>query len=225
MHGIFDSHPSETGEYDQTWMGSSRKRESLHKKKGVHMHDSEHVRLALGHVIVVRPDPSWSECFSRERERLRPVLGRLAGDIQHYGSTAVPGLCAKPIIDMMAPVASLDQADELGKELASVGYSKIDAGFLQRRFFRRRDDRADLAYHLHLVVSPTWPLKNELLLRDWLIQHADVAREYEALKMNLAAAYGNDMPRYTEGKSAFIRRAVNDARLGFGLPAECDWNE
>jgi GrpB-like predicted nucleotidyltransferase (UPF0157 family) len=76
-----------------------------------------------------------------------------------------------------------------------------------------------------LVVSPTWPLKNELLLRDWLIQHSDIARVYEALKVKLAAAYGDDMPRYTEGKTSFLRRAVNDARLSLGLPVESNWDE
>jgi GrpB-like predicted nucleotidyltransferase (UPF0157 family) len=189
------------------------------------MHDREHARLALGHVSMAHSDPSWPECFSQERERLRPFLGRITGELQHYGSTAVPGLCAKPIIDMMAPVASLDQADELAENLAIAGYRKIDAGFFKRRFFRKIVEGTDLAYHLHLVVSPTWPLKNELLLRDWLIQYPDVARAYEMLKVMLAEVYGDDMPRYTEEKSTFIRRAVNDARLSLGLPVECNWEE
>ena len=126
---------------------------------------------------------------------------------------------------MMAPVTSLDQADELGENLATTGYCKVDAGFFKRRFFRKVVSSADLAYHLHLVVSPNWPVKNELLLRDWLIQHQDVARAYETLKVKLAAAYGDDMPRYTEGKSSFLRRAINDARLHMGLPAERNWEE
>jgi GrpB-like predicted nucleotidyltransferase (UPF0157 family) len=189
------------------------------------MRDPEEARRALGHVSLVPPDPSWPEHFSQERELLRPFLGGIADELQHYGSTAVPGLSAKPILDMMAPVASLDHADELGEHLAKAGYCKIDAGFFKRRFFRRRLEGADLAYHLHLVVSPAWPLKNELLLRDWLIQHPDIARAYEELKVKLAAAYGDDMPRYTDGKTLFLRRAVNDARLSLGLPLEHDWDE
>ena len=93
------------------------------------MHDREQARRALGHVSIVRPDPSWPERFSRERDLLRPILGRIADDLQHYGSTAVPGLSAKPIIDMMAPVASLEAADALGDQLAKIGYGKIEAGF------------------------------------------------------------------------------------------------
>jgi GrpB-like predicted nucleotidyltransferase (UPF0157 family) len=189
------------------------------------MYDLEHARRTLGHVSIARPNPSWPEYFSQERERLRPVLVRIADELQHYGSTAVPGLSAKPIIDMMAPVASLDNADALGKHLASAEYRKIDAGFFKRRFFRRKIEDSDLAYHLHLVVSPTWPIKNELLLRDWLIQHPEAARVYEALKVKLAAACADDMPRYTDGKTSFLRGAVNDARLSLGLPVECNWDE
>lgn len=189
------------------------------------MRNPEHARRALGHVSIAPSNPSWTESFSEERERLRPFLGHIADELQHYGSTAVPGLSAKPIIDMMAPVISLEQADNLGKHLTKAGYRKIDAGFFKRRFFRRKVKGADLAYHLHLVVSPAWPLKNELILRDWLIQHPEIARGYEALKVKLAKAHGDDMPRYTEGKTSFLQKVVNDARLDMGLPAECDWNE
>jgi GrpB-like predicted nucleotidyltransferase (UPF0157 family) len=189
------------------------------------MHDREHARRKLGHVSVVPPDPSWPKCFSRERELLRPVLGRITDELQHYGSTAVPGLSAKPIIDMMAPVASLDEAGGLGYQLEHIGYSKIDAGFFKRRFFRKKTEPSKTAYHLHLVVSPAWPLKNELLLRDWLIEHPAIANAYEMLKLNLAAEYGHDMPRYTEGKTFFLRKVVNDARVHRGLPPECDWDE
>jgi GrpB-like predicted nucleotidyltransferase (UPF0157 family) len=189
------------------------------------MRDIEDTKQKLGHVVIVPPNPSWPEHFSRERERLRPFLGHIAEELQHYGSTAVTGLSAKPIIDMMAPVASLDQADELGHRLSTAGYQKIDAGFFKRRFFRRQTDGAALTFHLHLAVAPAWPIKNELLLRDWLIQHPEAARAYEALKMELATAYGDDMPRYTEGKTAFLRSAVNDARLSLGLPIEHDWEE
>ena len=189
------------------------------------MHDVEHARRVLGDVALSPPDASWPICFLRERERLRPSLGSVADDLQHYGSTAVAGLLAKPIIDMMAPVASLAQADLLDASLASAGYEKIDAGFFKRRFYRRKPAEQDLAYHLHLVVSPAWPLKNELLFRDWLIQHPDVARAYQELKIELAAKYADDMPRYTQGKTAFLRRIVNEARLSRALSIEQDWEE
>lgn len=189
------------------------------------MRDPEETRRALGHVAIARPDPSWPRYFMEERERLRPFLGGLAERLQHYGSTAVPGLSAKPIVDMMAPVPSLARADAVGRKLAGAGYRAVDAGFFRRRFFRRAVEGADVAWHLHLVVATDWPLKDELLLRDWLIGHPEVARAYASLKAELAAAYGDDMPRYTEGKTLFLRRAVNDARVSAGLPLRDDWEE
>ena len=189
------------------------------------MRDPELVRLALGNVSLVRADPAWPEDFIRERDLLRLVSSGLADELQHFGSTAVPGLGAKPIIDMMGSVASLDEADALEDRLAKIGYSKIDAGFFKRRFFRKTIEGSGVVYHLHLVVSPIWPVKNELLLRDWLILHPDVARDYENLKVQLAAEYGDDMPRYTDGKTSFLRKVVNEARLSRGLPLESDWNE
>lgn len=190
------------------------------------MSDREEVRQALGHVSLAPPDPTWPLAFAAERERLRPCLdGPIADHLQHYGSTAVPGLSAKPILDMMAPVPSLAHADALQSPLARVGYRLIDAGFVKRRFFRRQPGDTPLACHLHLVVAPSWPLKNELLLRDWLIQHPQVARAYEALKIELALQHPHDMPRYTDGKTAFLRATVNQARLSRGLPLEEDWNE
>jgi len=116
-----------------------------------------------------------------------------------------------------------NQSGQLPNRNLDAGYQKLDAGFIKRRFFRR--NAANLAYHLHLVVSPTWPIKNELLLRDWLIQHPEVARAYETLKVELAAIYGDDMPRYTTEKTSFLRRTVNDARLCQGLSIEEDWDE
>jgi len=189
------------------------------------VHDRDFTRRTLGRVHIAPPDPAWPEQFLRERERLRPLLGRIADELEHYGSTAVAGLSAKPIIDMMGPVASLDQADMLSLSLVSAGYRKIDAGFIKRRFFRRDPEGAGPAFHLHLVVCPTWPLKNEIILRDWLSQYPEVARAYETLKMELALTNGDDMPRYTEGKTSFLRRVVNEARLSIGLAAEQDWEE
>lgn len=189
------------------------------------MHDAEAARRALGLVRIVPPDGAWPEHFSRERERLRPILGPTADQLQHYGSTAVPGLSAKPIIDMMGPTPTLAHADELGLALESAGYRKIDAGFFKRRFFRKEATGPEPAFHLHLAVAPEWPIKNEILLRDWLIEHPEIAQAYEGLKLRLAAVYADDMPRYTEGKTAFLRKAVNDARLKRGLPVVSDWTE
>ena len=74
----------------------------------------------------------------------------------------------------------------MSSALARAGYRAIDAGFVKRRFFRREPANGPPAYHLHLVVCSTWPIKNELLVRDWLVAHADVATAYADLKRRLA---------------------------------------
>jgi GrpB-like predicted nucleotidyltransferase (UPF0157 family) len=179
----------------------------------------------LGGVVLATADPGWPRHFGEERARLASVLGALAGELQHFGSTAVPGLDAKPVIDMMAPVAGLDEAEAFCAPLGAAGYAMIDVGFARRRFFRREPDGAASACHLHLVVCRDWPLKNELLFRDWLIEHPEAARAYAVLKARLAVRFGDDMRGYTEGKSAFIRDTVSAARAARGLPPETDWTE
>ena len=182
-------------------------------------------RDVLGTVSIAAPDPSWPDHFRTERTRLFAFIGQLAADLEHFGSTAVPNLKAKPIIDMMAPINALPVSDELAHSLSKAGYAAVDAGFSKRAFYRfaGRDTRP--ACHLHLVVAPSWPLKNELILRDWLIANPTLARQYETLKIDLARQFGDDMPRYTEGKGIFLRAAVDQARSAMGLAPETDWNE
>lgn len=189
------------------------------------MSTSGKTRNQLGEVSVTSPDETWPAQFEAERRRLLSVLGKSGKSLQHFGSTAVPNLKAKPIIDMMAPIASLPIDCELSRRLAEFGYIEVNAGFYKRAFFRRSGNGIEPAFHLHLVVAPNWPMKNELLLRDWLIANPDLATAYEALKLELARQFPRDMPRYTSGKTAFLRAAVNEARASIGLPPERDWDE
>ncbi|HEY3846688.1 MAG TPA: GrpB family protein, partial [Acetobacteraceae bacterium] len=82
-----------------------------------------------------------------------------------------------------------------------------------------------VVYHLHVITNAAWPDKNELLVRDWLIAHPNVAARYEALKVALARDRPDDMPAYTAAKSDFLRNVVNDARRSRGLPPQTDWAE
>ncbi|MEL7013270.1 MAG: GrpB family protein, partial [Pseudomonadota bacterium] len=146
-------------------------------------------------------------------------------DFDHFGSTAIPNLIAKPIIDMMTPVAHMDDARRCVLKLQDLGYHRVETDFAKRVLFRRDDGATGLAYHLHFALCPAWPVKNELLFRDWLRDHTDVAAEYAELKRRLAGESHGDVVRYTYGKSAFIRRVICDARAAAGLPAETDWSE
>ena len=170
-------------------------------------------------------DPAWSTYFEQEMARLSSASRVCLNDLQHFGSTAIPKLIAKPIIDMMAPVANLDEAHRCGHTLRSLGYCPVETDFAQRALFRRDDPFHQLAYHLHLVVCDHWPAKNELLFRDWLRTHEDAAMAYAELKRSVAVESDGDERRYTYGKSDFIRSIVCKARHAAGLPPETDWSE
>jgi GrpB-like predicted nucleotidyltransferase (UPF0157 family) len=186
---------------------------------------SESTRQIPGNVSLSPAHYLWPVHFRNERKRLAAFLGTLSSSLVHFGSTAVPNLDAKPIIDMMAPVATLAEAELQRETLKDAEYSLVEADFSKRRMFRRQTSVAESSFHLHLVVCPDWPIKNELLFRDWLVEHTDVAREYAALKRQLAIKFANDTSRYTVGKSDFIRRVVNTARVARGLPLELNWSE
>jgi GrpB-like predicted nucleotidyltransferase (UPF0157 family) len=182
-------------------------------------------RSALGRVHLAEPDPAWARLFENERRRLTLISGGAFKNVAHFGSTAVPGLRAKPIIDIMVSVEVLSAVDALLPALRNLGYEPVDAGFLKRRFLRKRPAADGLGYHLHVVSDTVWPAKNELRVRDWLIAHPDVAACYETLKEALARNHPDDMAAYTAAKTEFLRKIVNDARQSSGLPPETDWTE
>ena len=186
---------------------------------------TEVARSALGHVRLTEPNVEWAGLFENERQRLVPISGGAFKNIAHFGSTAVPGLRAKPIIDIMASVDALSAVDAMMPALRDFGYEPVEAGFLKRRFLRKHPTSNGVTYHLHIIANATWANKNELLVRDWLIAHPNVAACYETLKESLARDHPDDMPAYTAAKAEFLRKIVNDARRSRGLPPETDWAE
>ena len=176
-------------------------------------------------VELAEPNPAWPTLFEQERLQLAQIAAGAFRHITHFGSTAVPGLRAKPIIDIMASVASLAQVDPMLPALDRFGYRPDDLVFHNRRFFRKPMTASGVAYHLHIVTNADWPDKHERLATDWLIAHPSVAAAYEALKQDLARQYPDDVPAYTAAKSVFLRQLVNDARHSIGLPPRTDWTE
>ena len=159
-------------------------------------------------VFVDPYDPRWPELFAAERALLDEVLAPwLVASIEHIGSTAVPGLAAKPVIDIMAPVASLEASRAAIDALGTSGYCYFPyrAGVMHW-FCKPSDDIR--THHLHLVPyrSPLW--NERLAFRDALRTDARLAARYEALKRDLARAHPDDREAYTDAKTAFIREAV-----------------
>ena len=158
--------------------------------------------------------PLWPATFEIERDRLWTIFGRDAVLIEHIGSTAVPGLGAKPIIDVMLGSASLQMVERKIPELAAEGYRYVpefERAMPERRYFVKPDGQPGY-FHLHAVVMDTPFWKRHLAFRDALRADAALAQEYWKLKQRLAARFPDDRAAYTDGKSAFIRTVT--ARLG-----------
>lgn len=178
---------------------------------------SEFIEVVIGRaragppvaVRIVDYDPSWPDRYRDERARVLEAAGKWLVAIEHIGSTSVPGLAAKPIVDMMAAVASLDDTEHIIEPLAALGWDYVpeyEVEMPHRRYFRkgRRGSDGD-KYHLHVVEPDGEFWRRHLAFRDYLRQHAQAAREYADLKRQLAAEHGTDMDAYTDAKSAFIR--------------------
>ncbi len=172
-------------------------------------------------VALVQHDPRWPAVFRAERQHLHACLPRdLVRRIEHFGSTAVSGLAAKPIVDLLVEVTDLAVVRErVAPLLEAQGYESLwrpthgDDGPPWHAWFIRRDPASGArTHHIHMVEAGFAEHWDRLLFRDWLVAHPDAAREYEALKRALAAAAPRDRVAYARGKGAFIERVTAEAR-------------
>jgi len=168
-------------------------------------------------VTLAEPDPRWAGLGRQACVALAPLF--LA--IEHVGSTAVPGLPAKPVIDLMASVPELDEIND--STLETFGYRRVPTDMPERLFYRR-EDYDSTAYHLHVVAAAGWETRNERLLRDHLLAHPADRDRYAALKRKLMAELGPG-PAYTRGKTALIQELTDAARAARGLPSVPVWEE
>jgi GrpB-like predicted nucleotidyltransferase (UPF0157 family) len=158
-------------------------------------------------VVVVDYDPQWPEVFAQLRSRLWSVVRDVAKAVEHVGSTSVPGLAAKPIIDMSVVAPAAADVPSAIQRLSTLGYEhRGDLGVEGREAFTT--PRSMPAHHLYLCPSDSLALRNHLAVRDYLRAHPDVAREYGALKKRLAAQFRNDIDGYVDGKTGAILRIL-----------------
>jgi len=159
-------------------------------------------------IALAEPDSGWPSAYARARDEILDAVGSGAFlGFEHIGSTSVPGLAAKPLIDMMAAVASLDAVDPLVGSIEALGYEYLQELSLTipgRRMFERRDAHGVPIEHLHVVVYEGTNWKRHKDFRDWLRGHPEDRRAYEDLKRVLAAQY-DDTRKYSAAKTAFIR--------------------
>lgn len=165
-------------------------------------------------VEVVDYNPSWPALFSQEKNRILGVIRHQVVAIEHIGSTAVTGLAAKPIIDVMVGLRRLGDAVDCIPRLQSIGYKYVPHFELItpfRRFFTKERD-GQHTHHLHMVElqHPFW--EQHLLFRDFLRAHPVTRREYATLKRQLADRFRYNIASYSKGKSPFIRSVELQAR-------------
>jgi GrpB-like predicted nucleotidyltransferase (UPF0157 family) len=168
---------------------------------------------------LVPADPGWPVRFEVERVALEGAIGEwVIGGIHHVGSTAVPGLEAKPIIDILVGVRDLGTSRACFEPLARLDYQYAPYLPEEMHWFCKPDP-ANRTHHLHLVPVNSKRYRDELAFRDLLRENQDLAEEYAALKCRLAEHFPNDREAYTEGKTNFIRASLNSCRRrGRGCP-------
>ena len=163
-------------------------------------------------VVIADYDPRWAAMYAEESARIQNAIGEWLSGIEHVGSTSVPGLAAKPVVDIMPGLRSLGDSPHIVKPLQKLGYQYFpehEDVMPERRYFalpagdRHRVRRR---FHVHAVETTTEFWRRHLAFRNYLRAHPHVAGEYAALKRRLAAEYGSDRDGYTEAKTEFITR-------------------
>ena len=161
-----------------------------------------------GPVSIVAYDPRWPARFAEERTRLEAAIGGwVVGGIHHVGSTAVPGLAAKPIVDILVGVRDLGSSRGCFEPLARLGYRYAPYRAQEMHWFCKPHP-ARRTHHLHLVPVGSPRYREELAFRDRLRSDPADARDYERLKHRLAVEFEHDGEGYTTAKSAFIRAVL-----------------
>lgn len=162
-------------------------------------------------VEVVPYQQEWPFQFEVEAKMLRKVFGDQVLAVHHFGSTSVPGICAKPIIDILLIVRDIDTVFPLVPTLEKLGYLfKGEYGIPGRRFFIKGTEEVR-SHHLHIYQINNPHILRHIAFRDYLRTHPNLARQYGALKESLARQFPEDIDRYIDGKNDFIKEQESQA--------------
>jgi GrpB-like predicted nucleotidyltransferase (UPF0157 family) len=155
-------------------------------------------------IKVVSYNPSWIDDYKSESEKIYNIMFNEIFNIYHIGSTSIPGIYAKPIIDILIEVRNIHKIDFYDKETGQLGYTpKGEFGLIGRRFFLKGlDNRTN---HIHIFQTGDSQISKHLNFRDYMICHPEEAKLYESLKKDLAVEFENDIEGYCNGKDAFIK--------------------
>ncbi len=165
-------------------------------------------------VEVVPHNPRWRNAFEAEAKHIGAALGENVAAIHHIGSTAIPGIYAKPVIDLLVEVGNITEVDERSSVVEAFGYEAMgEFGIPGRRYFRKDNQEGIRTYQIHVFEVGSAQLDRHLAFRDYMIAHPEEARKYSELKRKLAKEHSLNMNGYIDGKDSFIKEIDRKALL------------
>ncbi len=166
--------------------------------------------------FVVPHDPGWKTAFAAEAALIGAALGEEYIRLHHIGSTAIPNILAKPIIDLLGVVADLEILDMKSAAMEGLGYEVMGAfGIKGRRYFRKINSAGHRTHHLHVFSEGSPHIERHLAFRDYLTEQPAVAAAYSDLKANLTSQGPLSWDSYIEGKDPFITATETDALIWY----------
>lgn len=164
----------------------------------------------MRNIRVVDHNAEWINIFEAEKKKFKMIFGEELIDVHHIGSTAVPDLKAKPVIDIMPVVKNIKNVDQHDAEMTDLGYEGLgEYGIAGRRYFRKGGDAR--THHIHVFEKGSYDIIRHLAFRDYLREHQNVRTHYEELKITLADEFPNDSNGYMDGKNQFIKETEKTA--------------
>jgi len=170
------------------------------------MKDNKIIGLKRGTVVLKKYNKEWVNMFETEKRFLEDLLGDIAIDIQHIGSTAIPGLVAKPIIDMLMAIKSFDIFLKIKLSLENAEYKYRENGSDDKQILFVKGPEEFRTHYLHITKLGSSVWKNDIAFRDYLCTHPEAVHEYKNLKESLSLKYADDRKSYTAGKVTLLNQ-------------------
>ncbi len=163
-------------------------------------------------VVELRPfNPKWKGIYEEERKAITSAISNFVVDIQHIGSSAIPNIVSKPIIDIALAIDSLKNIKKIIKPLEEIGFIyRGELGIPDRHLFVKGGEELR-THHLHVMFNEHYEWRKHLIFRDYLLKHPEEARQYSELKIRLEREYKEDREGYTNGKAEFISGILEKA--------------
>jgi GrpB-like predicted nucleotidyltransferase (UPF0157 family) len=157
-------------------------------------------------VEVVPHNPRWRDAFEAEAKHVAAALGDNVVAIHHIGSTAIPNIYAKPVIDLLVEVRDIAEVDVRSSAMESLGYEVMgEYGIPGRRYFRKETREGIRTHHIHVFEAASAEVERHLAFRDYMIAHPGEAQRYSELKRKLAEEHPQSIDGYMDGKDGFIK--------------------